>query len=87
MIFDIMLNFIYNHLTGSNPYRVIQKTMKIYISNLVCMKHLLENKLSLDIPNVKRLQGQIDLTVYWEQEYQMWGDTNRIRLTVTEPYS
>jgi uncharacterized protein (DUF2141 family) len=35
------------------------------------MTHLLESKLSLDIPNVKRLQGQIDLTVYWEQEYQM----------------
>ena len=35
------------------------------------MSHLLENKLSSDIPNVKRLQGQIYLTVYWEQEYQM----------------
>ena len=66
-----MLNFIYNHLTGSNQYRVNQKTMKTNISNLVCMTHLLESKLSLDIPNVKRLQGQIDLTVYWEQEYQM----------------
>ena len=49
-----MLNFTYNHLTGSNPYRVNQKTMKTYISNLVCMTHLLENKLSSDIPNVKR---------------------------------
>jgi len=54
MIFNIMLNFTYNHLTGSNPYRVNQKTMKTYISNLVCMTHLLENKLSSDIPNVKR---------------------------------
>jgi hypothetical protein len=71
MIFNAMLNFIYNHLIGSTPYRVNQKTMKIYISNLVCMTHLLENKLSSDIPNVKRLQGQIYLTVYWEQEYQM----------------
>ena len=35
------------------------------------MTHLLENKLSSDIPNVKRLQGQIYFTVYWEQEYQM----------------
>ena len=65
-----MLNFMYNNLTGPNLYRVNQKTMKTYISNLVWMTHLLENKLSLNIPNVKRdLQGQIDLTVYWEKEY------------------
>ena len=66
-----MLNFIYNHLTSSTPYRVNQKYMKTYISNLVCMTHLWENKLSSDIQNVKRFQGQIDLTVNWEQEYQM----------------
>ena len=66
-----MLNFIYNHLTISTPYRVNQKSMKTYISNLVCMTHLWENKLSSDIHNVKRFQGQIDLTVNWEQEYQM----------------
>ena len=35
------------------------------------MTHLWENKLSSDIQNVKRFQGQIDLTVNWEQEYQM----------------
>ena len=35
------------------------------------MTHLLENKLSSDIPNVKGLQGQIYLTVYWEKENQM----------------
>jgi hypothetical protein len=66
-----MLNFIYNHLTSSTPYRVNQKSMKTYISNLVCMPHLWENKLSSDIQNVKRFQGQIDLTVNWEQTYQM----------------
>ena len=41
-------------MTGSTPYRVNQKTMKTNISNLVYMTHLLENKLSSDIPNVKR---------------------------------
>ena len=66
-----MLNFIYNQLTGSTPYWVNRKTMQTYISHLVCMTQLWESKLSSDIPNVKRLQGQIDLTVYWEQEYQM----------------
>jgi hypothetical protein len=45
--------------------------MKTYLSNLVCMTHLWENKLSSDIPNAKRLQGQIDLTVNWEQEFQI----------------
>ena len=49
-----MLNLSYSHLTGTSPFQVNQKTMKTYICNLVCMTHLLESKLSLDIPNVKR---------------------------------